>query len=274
MLKILLSILFIFEGLFGLMPALSINNSQNNEQYYSLNQYLGDIGEEENYTVTINFDSYTQTDVHLEKTCPNYQNRSQENSCAPMAGAIVITYHDILNTNLIPNYEPGSYYNNKFYFRGQNSTFNQMKEGLYTLMGTNSVQPGTSVSQFMSGMTSYVNDKGYNIAFNSCGSGFNLSTARNYLSLQQPLVLFLTSYIYHPASSITLNDTQMSMYTRVKNVGHAVVVYGYQEYNFYSNNQLFRTEKFLVTIFGDGTQGLLSINDTTGINEAYAINVY
>ncbi len=274
MLKILLVMLLSFEGVAGLMPVATIKTQVESERYYSANMYLGDTGEAEGYSVVIEFDSYTVTDAHLEKTMPLYQNLSQENSCAPMAGALCIDYYDGTLTDLIPNYEPGFYYNNSYYYAGQSSTFNSLKENLYTLMGTNSENPGTSVSQFKTGMKTYVENRGYGITYNNLGSSVNLTSAYNYLTLQQPLVLFLGSYIYHPASSISLTSNRLSMYTRVKTVGHVVVAYGYQEYHFYKDGEMFRTEKFLVTVFGDGTQGFLSVNDVSGIDEAYAINIY
>ena len=274
MLKILLVMLLSFEGVAGFMPVATIQTQVESERYYSANMYLGDSGEGTTYSVYIEFDSYTVTDTHLEKTFPNYENYSQENSCAPMAGALCVTYYDASLTNLIPNYEPGSYYNGQYYFRAQNSTFYALKESLYTIMGTNTENPGTSVSQFKSGLKTYVENQDYSIAYNNCGSTFNLNTAVNYFSLQRPIVLFLGSYIYHPATSVTLTDTYLSMNARAKNVGHVVVAYGYREYHFYKDGEMFRTEKFLVTVFGDGTQGFLSVNDVSGIDEAYAINIY
>ena len=263
-----------FEGVAGLMPVATIQTQVESERYYSANMYLGDTGEGEEYGESIEFDTYTITDTHLEKTFPVYENITQANSCAPMAGALCITYYDATVTNLIPDYNPGIYYNNQYYFRAQNSTFNTLKESLYTIMGTNTENPGTSVSQFKSGLKTYVENQDYSIAYNNCGSTFNLNTAVNYFSLQRPIVLFLDSYIYHPSTSVSLTANKLSMYTKVKTVGHVVVAYGYQEFHFYKDGEMFRTEKFLVTVFGDGTQGYLSVNDVSGIDEAYAINIY
>ena len=55
---------------------------------------------------------------------------------------------------------------------------------------------------------------------------------------------------------------------------HVVVAYGYQEFNFYEDNQLIRTDRYFIVSFGNGTNGYLSINNLNTINEAYAITIY
>lgn len=244
------------------------------DSYYCDTTYFesGESGVYED--VEINFDYYEMTDTHLQKLCPIYRNLTQLNSCAPLAGSIVIGYYDDEFKNLIPDFESGYTYNGQFYFRGQNDTVIAMKEYLYELMGTNSINPGTSVSQFKSGLTQYVNQQGYSIAYSSCGGSFNIETAKGYISQQKPIVLFLNSYVYYPDGGINITDSKMTLLRRTSSNGHVLVVYGYREFKFYTNNTLTRTEKFLIVAFGDGTKGYLSVNSTNCIDEAYAISIY
>ena len=61
----------------------------------------------------------------------------------------------------------GYEYEGEFYYSGQTQEVNDALQELYDLMGTNTTGPGTTETQFINGLTSYVNGQGYNITFNS-----------------------------------------------------------------------------------------------------------
>lgn len=246
--------------------------AESNEKYYG--DWYGGQGQVEYIHNVIDFDSCEQVTEFITIKMPAYDTTTQEYSCAPIAATIVIGYYDVTLTNLIPNFEPGYTYNNKFYFIGTSYTIIDVKEYIYELMGTNTDGPGTSVAQFKSGMKEYVNEQGYDITYSSLGSNFNLNRAREYFSDQIPVVLFLDSFEYYPTGGVTLKDDYISMVGKKCDSLHVVVAFGYQEYNFYVDNQLTRTDKYLIVAFGDGSLGYLLINDLDVINEAYAITIY
>lgn len=251
-------------------PAGFISKAQ--EDYYCDTSYNGSSVGETTSIVTIDFDNYTQQAEILDRLCPNYVNVTQLNSCAPMAASIVVGYYDVDYPNLIPNFEAGVYYSGGFKYKNQNSVVIAMKEELYNLMGTNSVNPGTSVSQFKSGFTKYVNKQGYNISYSSCGSTFNISTAKTYFEQQKPVVLFLNSYTYYSAEGIAFSEGNVSMVERKNTNGHVAVAYGYREYTFYKGGNA-TTNKYLLISYGDGSQGLLLINNLSCIDQAFAISI-
>lgn len=247
------------------------NESVYKEDFYGT-CYNG-VGETEKINETIYFDNYDTITEFISITCPSYDTITQENSCAPMAATIVISYYDVTLSNLIPDYEPGFTYNGKFRFYPDSYTTLHLKEYLYELMGTNELGAGTSVSQFKNGMTKYVNDQDYDIQFNSLGNNI-ISKARNYFNNQVPVVLFLNSFEYYSMIGVTIKDDYISMVGTKSNSMHVVVAYGYQEFKFYENNQLTRTDKYFIVSFGNGTNGYLSINNLNTINEAYSITIY
>lgn len=223
----------------------------------------------------IYYDSYTVNEMWLDLKCPTYSNPTQVNSCAPMAATIAIAYHDITKPNLIPDFEPGFYYNGKFRYYAQTSTVTHLKEHLYDLMGTNSIKPGTSESQFKTGMTNYVKGQGYSIDYITCGSTFNVNTAISYMKNQQlPIVMFLNSYKFYDVGGLSFKDKEASMICTTSPNGHVLVAFGYREYSFYKNGSLFRTDKYMIVSFGDGSTGLLLINGLGCIDSAYAVNIY
>lgn len=262
---------FIFAFLTVLMASF-IPTEQNNDNYYCdsySNSGTGGIS----HTVTINFDSYTMTDVHLDNLFPIYMSSYGTNACASTAGSMLIAYHDVNYTNLLPNYTPGSIKNGIYRFRSQNSTINNLMVEMYNLMGTNTINPGTSVNQFKSGLSSYYSNHNYNISFTKLANSLDTNMVTNYLEQEKPIILFLNSYDYYATSGININDSCMTLIGYQKEVGHVVIAYGYRVYNFYQNGNLFRTDRYLVVSFGDGTTGYLSTNDTSYVDEVYVTSV-
>lgn len=222
--------------------------------------------------VIVEYDTYTKTDLLLTRNVPEYSVSTQENNCAPKAAAIVLGYYDVYLTNLIPDYEPGYTYNNTYYYYGSSTQVVSAQEQLYTLMGTNTEAPGTSVNQFLNGFSAYVTQQGYGIQFTSCGA-LNLTTVQQYIQLQQPIVVFFNSYRYLAHGIQADTGTQLEFMERTSNSGHAVVCYGYREFTFTKDNTTW-TEKYLWVSFGNGTSGLMDINNLSRVDASYAVNIY
>lgn len=272
MIKKLLIISFAF---FMLLMGCSNTYNRPNSSPYTENFYgawYNGTGQTEDVNETIYFDEYESMREFIDITCPSYDTITQENSCAPMAATIIIAYYDVTLPNLIPNFEPGFTYNGQFRFYPDSYTTLHLKEHLYDLMGTNESGAGTSVSQFKSGMTEYVNGQGYSIQYNSIGR--NVSTARSYFQNQTPVVLFLNSFEYYTIAGLVFQDNQVLTHGIKSTSMHVVVAYGYQEFRFYQNDHLTRTDKYFIVSFGNGTYGYLLINNLNTINEAYAITIY
>ncbi len=225
------------------------------------------------HTEVINYDSYTMSDVHLDNLFPIYISSYGTNACASTAGSMLVTYHDIDFTNLLPNYTPGSVTNGMYRYQSQNSTINALMAEMYELMGTNTINPGTSVNQFMTGMSQYYTNHGYTINFTKLSNSLDSNTVTTYLEQEKPLILFLNSYDYYDALGVSIGDTTMRMVGLYKEAGHVVIAYGYRIFNFYQDGDLFRTDKYLIVSFGDGTTGYMSINETSYIDEVYVSTV-
>lgn len=223
--------------------------------------------------ITIEYDRYTVNSIYMDRITPTYEGSYLTNSCAPVAGTSILGYYDVTKGNLIPNYTTGYEYEGEFYYSGQSQEVDNTLEELYARMGTNTTGAGTTETQFINGLTSYVNGQGYNITFNSCGSTFNKDTAISYLNNQIPIVMFLNTYVYYIDGCITMGNTSAQMLRLTSPNGHVVSVFGYREYNFYSGGSIFRTDRYMVVSFGDRTTGLISINNLNTIMSAYAINI-
>ena len=253
----------------------SLGMAKINELHYcDMISPLNTGGQNVSEWITIEYESYTVSSVYMNRMTPLYEGSYLSNSCAPVAGISILGYHDVTKDNLIPNFTAGYIYEGEFYYRGQAQVVDDTLEELYDLMETNTTGAGTTETQFINGLTSYVNGQGYNISFSSCGSTFNKDTAINYLNNQIPIVMFLNTYVYYRDSLVTMGDTSARMYRLTSPNGHVVSVFGYREYNFYSGGSIFRTDRYMVVSFGDSTVGLISINNLSTIIGAYAINIY
>jgi len=246
----------------------------NEEEHYYCDTFYDQSGSG-NTTVTspLEYDHYEMDDVHLERFCPLYTAINHVNNCAPAAGTIVVGYHDYTCVDLIPDYTPGIYYGGMFFNYPQNYKVDNVQESLYTLMGTNTIQPGTSISQFQTGLTSYVTSKNYSISYSSCGSSFAISTAVGHLNNGLPIALFMYGFVYYPDVGFFIGDNGYSLVGRSNPNGHVAVIFGYRQYRFYdSNDELIETDNFLIVSYGDATQGFIDMGQTT-IDAGYAISI-
>ena len=264
-----LTAIFSGGGLFPFMPPFQLEDKT---QYYS-SSYSGYGTSVENHVEQFTYDNYTMTYTFIDTLVPNYDSSHGTNGCTPTAGSIITTYYDSLYPNLLPNYDPYFIYDNEVYWQSQNQTVINMQIELYNLMGTNTEAPGTSVAQFKSGMTSYYNTHGYNIAYNNVSTSITPTNAINWFNQEKPVILFLTSYDFYPSASFRVYDKSASILGQRETVGHAVVACAYFEYTFYTNNAVSRLDRWLYVAFGNGEYGYLSINNTSYIQEAYTFDI-
>lgn len=263
-------ILFAFS--ISLFKPASYANSYSSTEYYCGTNYFDTSGAYTEHIVDYYYDTYEMDDIHLERLCPNYGLITFSNSCAPMAGTMIVAYFDYTCPDLIPNFDAGYYYNGKFRYRPENSDISKLEESLYIEMGTNTEAPGTSVKQFKNGLTNYSKSKGYSVSYNDCGR--NLDKIKTNISNNLPVVLFLSSFDYFSEVGVTNKDGVYSMLGRKYNVGHVVVAFGYRQFRFYQEGKATVTKNFLIVSFGDNTQGYLDIDSLSCIDEAYGINIY
>ncbi|MBO7526727.1 MAG: hypothetical protein J6T74_02370 [Clostridia bacterium] len=257
---------------FGTIPNKFAHAEANNCFYCDTSYLDGGAGDGGTYhSETVTCDYYLKDECYLTLLCPIYTNLSQPNSCAPLAGSIIVGYYDFYCPDLLENYQSFYYYNGYYHFKPQNSQVIAMKEYLYDLMGTNSLNPGTSVSQFQTGLSAYATEQGYSTSYSSCGT-INISNVTTAIGQERPIVLFLSSYDYYEI--ITEGSDYVYFSGFQKSVGHVVVAYGYVKYRFYSNNVNFRTDEYLAVAFGDGTEGLLKICSDTTIDASYSVYIY
>ncbi len=280
--KILVTVLALFICVMTFMP---------------LNTYaLYSGGETTPTTLDIQYETRNVGEITMDYTLPPYDDILHPNSCAPVAGGCIVGYFDRLYENLLPNHTNYYIVNGTFYYAAQGQAVNDMIGSLYSLMQTNVNGDGTSEANFKSGLSSYVNSKGYNITYTSIMSGgtFSIGECTNtFFNSDRPVAVLMTGYYYYPYANMSENPNHDIFYGRKSTNGsHIVIAYGYRQYNYWRTETRlvwspvwynpfryievtevvnFRTDHYLLVSFGDATRGMVPIG--SNFNNAYGITI-
>lgn len=249
---------------------------------------------------TITYERKEIVSFILDGGIPQYynENNSIYNACANVAGAEVVGFYDKYYDNFIPDFTTGAYYNGKYIYYSQvgSDQVQNVINNLYTLMGTNTVNPGTSVTQFASGLGSYVSDKGKTASFTSVKSGDNVDVSKLDTQLRggYPVAFFCSTY-----NIITrIDDTSTSTTLNKFNYGdnHIMLSSGYKTYKFFKTEVTkiwkplwynpfnyeyvytevnFRTDTYIVVSTGWSSIefAYVKLYDDIVVDSAYAIKV-
>lgn len=202
-------------------------------------------------TETVNYTRYTVTEGNANPFCPQYYNLDSgtyPNACAPIGGSIVVGFYDRYRTNLIPSVNPGFLINGiyRYFPMASNATAIQSVIGsLYTSMGTNSLAPGTTRTQYQTGLSTYVSNAGYSISFTSVMSGGALDIDSIISQLESGKVV--TLYIANPNLCSVSFGSSSATYTIDSYTGnHIEIAYRYKLIRYYDSiNSNFRTDILL-----------------------------
>lgn len=251
------------------------------EQRYCDDEVYYGEGESYNDDQYVYYDSYLVREENYHVSAPTYKglDLDQTNICAPVAGLNVVVYYDYYYPNLVPDFEPGMISGGYFtYFPdiGWEETDAAVWE-LHDLMKTNQGAPGTADSDFKNGLVDYFENHGYNMSYSgfySSQTNVNLSALNTALN-QDKVALILCSQ-YNFVYSINHLDDGGTDYIvkRNSNVGHIMMVYGYQIIDYYKNGSVFQSDTYLYVSsgYGSGIQGFIKMNDHLKINEALIVN--
>lgn len=222
---------------------------------------------------TINYTSREETYIETVKGVPLYTQLSDyPNSCGAVGGAIIVGFYDKYYNDLIPNYS--SSVSSGAYKRADNVYVPQLIGDLYSLMRTNVDDVGVSEADCLTGLRTYVLNKGRTLWLTSIVSSgtVNESAYKNAINNNTPSLVFCDKMELcnwtTGSNSVTIEKTTY--------VGaHIVVAYGFLEVKYYNGSSCFRTEKYLQIATGlETTEGrYINIGNTDWCNAAYAVTV-
>ena len=222
---------------------------------------------------TIYFTNKSANTFELTKRHPAYTPAGVSNACVPAAGANVIGYWARYYSGLTI-FTPGSVQLGQYLYTESPSGGTALVETLYYAMGTNTTGSGTTISQFKSGMNSYVSGKGRSISYSSTivSGSFNYTLTKSKLADGLPLVLFVDGF---RVDSITNGSGWTGLSYMVTDACHAMAGFGYNEVTYTLTNGTTRTDTYIqvATGLGSKTKGYYNIYYNTQIDECFAITI-
>lgn len=231
-------------------------------------------------TETVNYVSKTEDSNFVNSSFPNYYNSdsSLTNTCANVAGANLIGFYDRFYSDLIPGCTPGVLRGTSYTYFPMTLNLNE-KQGviaaLYTAMGTNTIESGTSQQQFKTGLTSYVNGCGQSISFTSYVSSgvLNWEGVTAAIDDGKPVALYLEDY---NISSRTVNSNSDVYAKEITYGNHIAIAYGYNEVKYFdASGALTRTVRYFNISTGyNRAQAIYIVGNNGVLGDAEAVNIY
>lgn len=225
-------------------------------------------------TESVYFTYRSETNYEMVRRHPGYSPVGLTNACVPAAGGNIIGYYDRYYTELIPNFTPGNLMGGLYFYKPQDSNVNEAIDNLYTYMETNVDGPGTTITGFLNGMSTYCSGKGRNISFYSCmsGSTFSYNTAKQRIEQGEPIVLFLDGY---NVIDLTLSSGVEVLDILTSSYPHAMAGFGYKDITYSLSGGGQRTDNYIAVATGLSARprGFFNINFNTTIDQVYAINI-
>jgi len=142
-------------------------------------------------TQKIEYSKKSEASYKISRGLPSYMQTSYENSCANIAGGIVVGYYDSFYDDLLPAYT--AYSGGRW--TAESSATRNLIDTLYYDMKTN-VYGGTTYENFKTGLSAYVTRRGRNVSYSSLASGntLNFSAFESTVKNGKPVVLFVDRY--------------------------------------------------------------------------------
>lgn len=224
---------------------------------------------------TITYTQKTESKNELAKRSPSIISTNGQSAtwCAPIAGSNIVQYFDRYSENLIANYTPGSSVGQFYLYKTQGSETDIVTNQLYSMMGTDSINPGTSVTQFKNGLTNYNSGKGYSTTYTSSMSSgnFDFNSAKSLLDAGKPIALFVRDFTLVKITSTTDKDTATGERTVYM---HTMAGFGYKDITYTLPDNTIKVSKYIAVASGISTfsSGFMNV-DYSIVDDAYGVYI-
>lgn len=226
---------------------------------------------------TFYYTNKSENKHELAKTHPSYYPSGENirNACAPAAGANVIGFWTRYYPELMPGFTPGTVAFGNYYYKEWANEARALVVELYSAMGTNQNNSGTTIAGFLTGMNSFVGGKGRSIEYSSCKSGgrFSFVFAQRKLEENIPLVLFVDGF---KIDSFIDDGSENTINYEISTSTHTMAGFGYNDITYTLSNGTQRNDTYIQVATGlvEKPNGYYNINYNTTVDECYAVRIY
>ena len=273
---LIMTLVFVMMGMnFG--DRAVVNAQQTDEIYYGDTEYTATTSGTTEYEY-INYSHKSSYTVRVNMYFPAYYNTNSAitNGCANVAGANIIGFYDRYYENLVPNCVTGYMGLRHYAYYGMSIVGDYIQDvidSLYISMSTNNPNPGTTQTQFKTGLTSYVNSKSLSTTYTTImtSGSFDETKALAAINAGNPIILYMSGF-----NISTMGDSGSTV-TLVKNIytaNHIFIAYGYRKIDFYdSNDDLITSKIFMYVSTGIADEGIYIVNNNGTLNDAEGIDI-
>lgn len=231
-------------------------------------------------TETIDYYTKTDNEISIKGAVPKYHNTgSNRNTCANVAGSIVVGYYDKDYDELIPNFKAARIIRDRVIFSAQTDAVQNVIDDLYNKMDTNDTGNGTTVEGFKRGLEAYVEQQGRSITYEGLVSGerLNIEEYKQAINNEKPVALFVSKYTMIPISDLE-QDNNTDVLDKLHYGGdHVLVGYGIREIKYYNQDGSLKKEVTLLMAATGYLQDPLVyiiIDDRMTIVDGYTVSIY
>ena len=269
--SIIMSALLIV-GVVGYMP-------RPNAEYYFADGYNGSTYEYSS-TETIDYATKSDNEISITGSLPKYYNDgTYRNTCANVAGAIILGYYDKSYDELIPNFQAARIIRDKILYAAQTVAVQEVIDELYIKMDTNIGGNGTTIEGFQNGLKNYANQQGRDVIYSSLVTReqLNIDDYKMAINNKKPVVLFVSKYTMIDLFGIEESSKSDKLNKLHYGGDHVLVGYGIREIRYYNSNGSLKKEVTLLMVATGYMQDQLAyvmLDDRMRIVDGYEINIY
>ncbi len=235
---------------------------------------------EETVKEEIFYDSKDEQEFYINGSLPKYSDTNQNpNSCANVAGSIVLGYYDKTYNELIPNFSSARIIKDRILYATQGVEVQNTIDSLYKKMKTNTVGNGTTANGFKDGLKDYVNEKGLSITYSSVVKNEELDVQKYEQSIleEKPVVLFVSKYTLIDFSGIETTSGK-DIYTKQLYGGdHVLVAYGVRKIQYFDDEGNKLNDRIFLRVatgYKQGSLGYILLDSRTRLVEGYEIEIF
>lgn len=230
--------------------------------------------------VSIEFARKDDEEFVIKGGLPKYSDRSDRiNTCATVAGAIVLGYYDKTYDELIDNFSSARVIRDKVLYATQSKVVDDVVARLYVTMKTNITEGGTTIGNFKKGLQEYVNEQGMDISYSQVvqNQELNFSAYEAAIKEEKPVVLFCSKYSLVSIDAFNA-ESSTDKFTLQHYVGnHVLVGYGLRTIKYYDASGRLTHQLNLLAVgtgMSYGYFGYILLDDYGTLIDGYKVNIY
>lgn len=229
----------------------------------------------------ISFSYKDDEEMVIDDAFPTYYdlNAELENSCAPVAGSIILGYYDQYYDNLIENFTAVRYIFGMKLFNSPTEEVQETINQLYIDMDTNVIEGGTTINGFKTGLQTYVERQGQDVSYSQkvSNQNVNLEAIRQSLRDGKPVALFVSHYSLVDLVDLDEDTGVEDVFVQHYGGNHTLVAYGVRVVKYYNTAGNLVRQLNLIAVatgFPDYPLAYIILDDYTNVIDGFEVNIY